>query len=213
MNKKKVNQILKILYETHPDAECELNHTSPYELLVATVLSAQTTDIKVNQATVALFQVANTPEKMVELGEVIIKKYIKTIGLSNSKAKYLFNLSLMLLEKYDGIVPTSMNDLTKLPGVGRKTANVVRSVAFNFPAIAVDTHVKRLSNRLGFSNTDDVLVVEEDLKRQIPEERWVLTHHTLIFHGRRVCKAQNPNCEMCTVQKLCKYYNQTVITT
>lgn len=211
MNEKQVNKILELLYELHPDATCELDHTSPYELLVATVLSAQTTDIKVNEATKFLFQVANTPSAMIELGTVNIKKYIKTIGLSNSKAKYLFNLSLSLLENYDGVVPRDMKDLITLSGVGRKTANVVRSVAFEIPAMAVDTHVKRIANRLGFSETDDVLIIEEDLKRQIPKDKWILTHHMFIFHGRRICKAQNPNCGMCSIQKICKYYNETVL--
>ncbi|MBN2795971.1 MAG: endonuclease III [Clostridia bacterium] len=206
MKKEKANQIIDLLQERHPDAICELEFTSVYELLVATVLSAQTTDVKVNQATRKLFQVANTPEKMIELTPQEIKGYIKTLGLSNSKAGYVHELSLQLLEKYNGQVPQTIEELTLLSGVGRKTANVVLSVGFQIPSMAVDTHVKRLANRLGFSNTDNVLIIEEDLKRQIPKYRWILAHHLLIFHGRRVCKARNPECDACTLQSYCKYY-------
>lgn len=208
MEKEKIKQIIELLYEAYPEAACELNYNSPYELLVSTVLSAQTTDIKVNEATINLFKVANTPEKMVELGISNIKKYIKAIGLSNSKARYIFELSLSLLENYNGIVPSEMDDLLSLSGVGRKTANVVRSVAFRIPSMAVDTHVKRLANRIGFSKTEDVAVIEKDLRRQIEEDKWILAHHLLIFHGRRICKARNPECEICTIKELCKYYEE-----
>lgn len=208
MRREKANKIIELLHETHPDAVCELDFTSPYELLVATVLSAQTTDVKVNQATKKLFPVANTPEAMVQLTPNEIRGYIKTLGLSNSKAGYVHDLSLSLLEHFDGEVPTSMEDLVSLSGVGRKTANVVRSVAFEIPSMAVDTHVKRLANRLGFSNTDNVLIIEEDLKRQIPKKNWILAHHLLIFHGRRVCKARSPECDRCSLQSLCKYYKK-----
>jgi endonuclease-3 len=206
MRREKAKEIIDLLYEMHPDAVCELEFTSVYELLVATVLSAQTTDKKVNEATRVLFPVANTPEQMISLTPGQIKEYIKYLGLSNSKAGYVFDLSLQLLEKFDGQVPTSIEDLTSLPGVGRKTANVVRSVGFDIPAVAVDTHVRRLANRIGFSKTENVLIIEEDLKRQIPKYRWNLSHHLLIFHGRRVCKARNPECGNCTLGKLCKYY-------
>ncbi len=206
MRREKANKIIDLLYETHPDAVCELNFTSTYELLVATVLSAQTTDVSVNEATKGLFAAANTPEKMIKLTPNEIRTYIKTLGLSNSKAGYVYDLSMSLLERFDGEVPTAMEDLTSLSGVGRKTANVVRSVGFDIPSMAVDTHVRRLANRLGFSKTDNVLIIEEDLKRQIPKYRWNLSHHLLIFHGRRVCKARQPECGNCSVQSFCKYY-------
>jgi len=208
MRREKANKIIDLLHETHPDAVCELEFTSPYEPLVATVLSAQTTDVKVNEATRKLFPIANTPEKMIRLTPNEIRAYIKTLGLSNSKAGYVHDLSLALLEHFDGQVPTEMNDLTSLSGVGRKTANVVRSVAFQIPSMAVDTHVRRLANRIGFSNTENVLVIEEDLKKQIPKKRWILAHHLLIFHGRRVCKARNPECDRCSISSLCKYYKK-----
>lgn len=208
MRRDKVNKIVKALYDQHPDATCELDFTTKYELLVATVLSAQTTDVSVNIATKKLFPVANTPEKMILLTPSQIQVYIKTLGLSKSKANYLFKLSIKLLENFDGIVPSEVEDLVSLDGVGRKTANVVRSVGFGIPAVAVDTHVKRLANRIGFSKTDNVLIIEEDLKRQIPKRDWNLAHHLLIFHGRRVCKARNPECENCSIQAYCRYYKK-----
>lgn len=208
MRRDKANKIIDLLHDMHPDAECELDFTSPYELLVATVLSAQTTDVKVNEATAKLFPVANTPEAMIQLTPNEIRKYIKTLGLSNSKAGYVHDLSMAILEKFDGQVPKTMEALTSLAGVGRKTANVVMSVAFDIPSMAVDTHVKRLANRIGFSKTDNVLVIEEDLKRQLPKYRWNIAHHLLIFHGRRVCKARQPECDRCPLQVHCKYYKK-----
>lgn len=210
MRREKANTIIDLLHEMHPDAVCELEFTSVYELLVATVLSAQTTDVKVNEATSKLFPVANTPEQMILLTPQEIKSYIRTLGLSNSKAGYVHDLSMKLLEDFDGQVPTSIEELTSLSGVGRKTANVVRSVGFQIPSMAVDTHVRRLANRIGFSKTDNVLVIEEDLKRQIPKKRWILAHHLLIFHGRRICKARNPECGNCNIQSYCKYYKTNV---
>ncbi len=210
MRRDKANKIVDLLYEMHPDAECELRFTSPYELLVATVLSAQTTDVKVNEATIGLFAAANTPEEMIKLTPNEIRVHIKTLGLSNSKAGYVYELSMTLLEKFDGEVPTGMDDLTSLSGVGRKTASVVRSVAFDIPAVAVDTHVKRLANRIGFSKTDNVNTIEEDIKRQIPKYRWNQSHHLLIFHGRRVCKARHPECENCSLQPYCRHYKTQV---
>lgn len=210
MRREKANEIVRKLHEQHPDAECELNFTSIYELLVATVLSAQTTDVSVNLATKNLFPVANTPEKMIQMTPTEIREYIKTLGLSKSKSNYVYNLSLKLLEDFGGVVPTEIEDLITLDGVGRKTANVVRSVGFQIPSMAVDTHVKRLANRIGFSKTDNVNTIEEDLKRQIPKKDWILAHHLLIFHGRRVCKARKPECERCSIQSLCRYYKKLI---
>lgn len=210
MRREKANLIIDLLYESHPDAVCELNFTSVYELLVATVLSAQTTDVSVNLATEKLFHVAHTPEEMILLTPAEIKTHIKTLGLSNSKAGYVYDLSMQLLEHFDGEVPQSIEDLTSLSGVGRKTANVVRSVGFGIPSMAVDTHVRRLANRIGFSNTENVLIIEEDLKKQIPKKRWILAHHLLIFHGRRVCKARKPECDSCLIQSQCRYFKSHV---
>ncbi len=208
MIRKKANKIVDLLYEMHPDAVCELEFSSVYQLLVATVLSAQTTDKKVNDVTKDLFKVAPTPYEMVKMNKTEIKEHIKTIGLSKSKAGYLYDLSEKLINEFDGKVPTSMEELTSLSGVGRKTANVVRSVGFNIPSMAVDTHVKRLSNRIGFSKSDNVNHIEEDLKKAIPKYRWIIAHHLLIFHGRRVCKARKPLCNDCLLTDLCKYYKE-----
>lgn len=209
MRREKANQIIDALAVLYPDAVCELEFQSTYQLLVATVLSAQTTDLKVNEATRGLFAVAPTPEEMIQLSSSDIKTYIKTLGLSNSKAGYVYDLSHKLLQTFDGQVPNTIEDLVSLQGVGRKTANVVLSVGFNIPAMAVDTHVKRLANRLGFSNTEDVLKIEEDLKKAIPKKRWNLAHHLLIFHGRRHCKARQPGCGDCPVAPLCRYYKKS----
>jgi len=210
MRREKANQIIDALELMYPDAVCELEFETIYQLLVATVLSAQTTDLKVNQATRDLYAVAPTPEKMILLTPSEIKSYIKTIGLSNSKAGYVYDLSMKLLQDFDGQVPADMDQLVTLPGVGRKTANVVLSVGFGIPAMAVDTHVRRLANRLGFSKTEDVLVIEQDLKKAIPKKRWNQAHHLLIFHGRYHCKARKPSCGDCPVKHLCRYYKQAV---
>jgi endonuclease-3 len=209
MNKKKVDEIIETLEGLYPDAVCELDFKTTYQLLVATVLSAQTTDKKVNESTKQLFEAAGTPEAMIMLEVSEIKSYIKTLGLSNSKAGYVHALSIKLLEEFDGHVPSEMEALTSLPGVGRKTANVVLSVGFNIPAMAVDTHVKRLANRLGFSDTQDVVVIEKDLKKAIPKSKWNIAHHLLIFHGRRLCKARHPGCNYCPLTHLCYYYKVT----
>lgn len=210
MRREKSKAIIDALELMYPDAVCELNFQSNYQLLVATVLSAQTTDLKVNEATEKLFQAAATPEEMILLSPKEIKQHIKTLGLSNSKAGYVYDLSIKLLEDYGGQVPDILEELITLPGVGRKTANVVLSVGFNIPAMAVDTHVKRLANRLGFSNTENVLIIEEDLKKAIPKKRWNIAHHLLIFHGRRHCKARQPSCVDCPVSHLCRYYKNSL---
>lgn len=203
---KKNKQIIEILIKTYPDAKCELDFNSAYELLVATVLSAQTTDVRVNIVTKELFKVANTPSKMLKLGQKKLVEYIRSIGFYNVKSKNIINLSKKLIEEYDGKVPDNMEDLTSLDGVGRKTANVVLSNCFGVQAIAVDTHVFRLSKRLGFSKEEDVYMVEMDLQKKINKSLWSLSHHLLIAHGRAICKAQNPNCDKCPLTSYCKYY-------
>ena len=204
----KYNIIVKTLLDTYPDAKCELEYKTPYELLVATVLSAQSTDVRVNIVTKELFKNFNTPEKILKLGEEKLMEYIKSIGFYNVKSKNIIALSHLLIQNYDSQVPDEMDELLKLPGVGRKTANVVLSNCFGVPAIAVDTHVFRVSTRLGFSDKKDPLQVEQDLMKKISKKYWTDAHHAFIFHGRRVCKARNPMCELCSVQSYCKFYKK-----
>lgn len=204
----KYNIIVKTLLDTYPDAKCELEYQTPYELLVATVLSAQSTDVRVNIVTKELFKNYNTPEKILKLGEEKLMEYIKSIGFYNVKSKNIIALSHLLIQNYDSQVPDEMDELLKLPGVGRKTANVVLSNCFGVPAIAVDTHVFRVSTRLGFSDKKDPLQVEQDLMKKISKKYWTDAHHAFIFHGRRICKARNPICELCSVQSYCKFYKK-----
>ena len=175
---------------------------------MATVLSAQSTDVRVNIVTKELFKNFNTPEKILKLGEEKLMEYIKSIGFYNVKSKNIIALSHLLIQNYDSQVPDEMDELLKLPGVGRKTANVVLSNCFGVPAIAVDTHVFRVSTRLGFSDKKDPLQVEQDLMKKISKKYWTDAHHAFIFHGRRVCKARNPMCELCSVQSYCKFYKK-----
>lgn len=204
MNKYK--KILEILKNEYPDARCELNHSNAYELLVATILSAQSTDKRVNLVTSELFINYNTPEAILELGEKKLSDFIKSIGFYNSKAKNIIEMSSILIEQFGSNVPNNMDQLIKLPGVGRKTANVVLSNAFNIPAIAVDTHVFRVSHRLCFSNGKTPDSVEFDLKKIIPKKDWSMAHHVFIFHGRRRCKARKPLCHDCKVRIYCNYF-------
>lgn len=192
------DEILDELEKLFPDAHCELNHRNPFELLVAVVLSAQTTDASVNRVTPRLFEKFPTPQAMADASLEDISSCIRTIGLYRNKAKSLKALSESLLQQFDGIVPSSRKELMSLAGVGRKTANVVRSVCFDIPSIAVDTHVDRVSKRLGLAKpTDDVLKVEEKLRRKIIRSRWNKAHHLFIFFGRYMCTARNPKCEQC----------------
>ena len=204
----KYNIIVKTLLDTYPDAKCELEYKTPYELLVATVLSAQSTDVRVNIVTKELFKNFNTPEKILKLGEEKLMEYIKSIGFYNVKSKNIIALSHLLIQNYDSQVPDEMDELLKLPGVGRKTANVVLSNCFGVPAIAVDSHVFRVSTRMGFSDKKDPLQVEQDLMKKISKNYWTDAHHAFIFHGRRICKARNPICELCSVQSYCKFYKK-----
>jgi len=181
----------------------ELEHTNAFTLLVAVVLSAQSTDVGVNLATRKLFQVADTPEKMLELGEERLIPFIKTIGLYKNKARNVIKLSSLLMEKFDGQVPSSREALESLPGVGRKTANVVLNMWFKHPAQAVDTHIFRVGNRTGIAPGKDVLEVERAIEDRIPAEFQQHAHHWLILHGRYVCKARKPNCEECIIGELC----------
>ena len=199
------DEILDQLEIMFPDAHCELIHKNPFELLVAVVLSAQTTDNAVNKVTPALFESFPDPKTMANADIKDIEDKIKRIGLYRNKARSIQNLSKSLLTSFDGNVPQSMKDLTSLAGVGRKTANVVRSVCFDIPSIAVDTHVERISKRLGLAKVyDSVEVVEQKLKRKIKRERWHKAHHLFIFFGRYFCTSRNPQCNNCPFQNICK---------
>lgn len=188
-----------------PDAHCELVHSNPFELLIATVLSAQCTDALVNKVTKDLFKKYKTPEDYLSVPIEELQNDIRSIGLFRNKAKNIQALSLMLLDKFNGQVPADRDTLTTLPGVGRKTANVVVSVAFGVPAIAVDTHLERVSKRLGLARWKDTpLQVEEQLMKKTPKELWSKTHHQMIFFGRYHCKAQNPQCPVCPLLDICR---------
>lgn len=203
--KQKTKKILEILKEEYPDARCELNHDTPFQLLVATILSAQTTDKKVNQVTETLFKDYPDLDSFLTLTNDELENRIKEIGLYRSKARNIITMCNQLKEKFNGKVPNTMEELTSLAGAGRKTANVVLSNAFNVPSIAVDTHVFRVSNRLGLADSDNVLEVEKQLQKELPKKEWSLTHHLLIFHGRYCCIARKPKCDICKLQTLCKY--------
>lgn len=197
---------LDILEETYPDAHCELEHESPFELLVATILSAQCTDVRVNKVTSEIFKKYNRPEDFAKMDIKKLEGLIKECGLFRNKAKNIKASSSVILEDYDGEVPNTISELLKLPGVGKKTANVVASTAFGVPAIAVDTHVFRVSNRIGFVHEKNVADTERALENKIDKSRWTKAHHLFIFHGRRCCTARNPKCESCTINKICRYY-------
>ena len=198
--------ILKILAKDFPNAKSELNFNNPYELIVAVILSAQCTDKRVNQVTPALFAVAPTPQDLANLPLEQIEQLIRSCGFYHSKATYLKEMARDLVERFGGLVPQNLKDLQRLKGVGRKTANVVYAVAFGGQAIAVDTHVFRVSNRLGIANAKNVLDTEKQLMKAIPQNEWADSHHYILLHGRYVCKAQNPQCGRCSVKQYCKYY-------
>lgn len=209
LNPEAVVEIFRRFAAENPEPKGELELVNSFTLLVAVVLSAQATDAGVNKATRALFKVASTPEKMVKLGEEKLREMIKTIGLYRNKARNVILLSQKLIEAHGGKVPRDREALEALPGVGRKTANVVLNVAFGEPTMAVDTHVFRVANRIGLSNGKTPLAVEEDLLRVIPPEMGVHAHHWLILHGRYVCKARRPECERCIISDLCLFKGKT----
>jgi len=205
MNKDKRRVILERLRDNNPHPETELKFSSAFELLVAVTLSAQATDVSVNKATDKLFPVANTPQAIYDLGVEGLKSYIKTIGLYNSKANNVIKACAILLEKHDGEVPEDLDALVALPGVGRKTANVVLNTAFGWPTIAVDTHIFRVSNRTKFAMGKNVDQVEDKLLKVVPAEFKVDVHHWLILHGRYTCIARKPRCGSCLIEDLCEY--------
>ena len=204
----KVNAIIDILKQRYPDALCALHYGKDYELMIAVRLSAQCTDKQVNKCTPALFHDHPNAASMAEMTPDELSVYIKPCGFFNTKAKNIIAACKELAEKYGGEVPADRDALEALPGVGRKTANVVLSNAFGVPAIAVDTHVFRVSNRLGLAEAKTVEQTEIQLMQHIPMDSWSIAHHYLIFHGRRICSAKKPNCECCTLRELCKTYNE-----
>lgn len=205
MNKKNIHEIFSRFAKANPEPKTELEFTNNYTLLVAVVLSAQATDVGVNKATKELFRSVDSPEKMIALGEDELKKHIKTIGLFNSKAKNIIALSHDLITKHNSIVPEDFNALKNLPGVGIKTANVVLNCAFGHPTMAVDTHVFRVSNRIGFVKTKRPEETGDKLIKIIPKEFLQHAHHWLILHGRYVCKARKPECHSCVINDLCEF--------
>jgi endonuclease-3 len=209
MKRSDVVELFTRLRELDPHPTTELLYTSPFELLVAVVLSAQATDVGVNKATRRLYPVANTPQAILDLGEDGLKRYISTIGLFNTKAKNVIALCRLLIEQHGGEVPRTREALEALPGVGRKTANVVLNTAFGEPTIAVDTHIFRVANRTGLAPGKDVRAVEDKLLKVIPAEFMQDAHHWLILHGRYVCKARKPDCPHCVIRDLCRYKHKT----
>ncbi|MDF2674445.1 MAG: nth [Clostridiales bacterium] len=199
--------ILAELEKSYGDMGCALDYGTPFELLIATMLSAQTTDVTVNKATEVLFKVYNKPEDFAVLSQEELESYIRTCGFYKTKAKNIINTSRKIISEYNGKVPDTLEELTKLPGVGRKTANVVLSNAFGKDAIAVDTHVFRVSNRLGLADAKDVEKTEEHLMKNIPRKYWSRAHHWLIWHGRKVCIARKPKCDICSLKEYCKTFN------
>lgn len=206
LDKSEIHQVIELLLELYPDAKAELSFTNPFELLIATILSAQCTDVRVNKTTDSLFKELKTPQDYIELGERELGKRIYSCGFYKNKSKNIIETCRILEEKYVGHVPNTIEELMELPGVGRKTANVVASNAFGIPAIAVDTHVFRVSNRIGLANSKNVLDTEKDLMDNIDKNMWTKAHHLIIFHGRRICKARNPLCEECPIRPHCLYY-------
>lgn len=209
MNNSMISRLFEQLALAIPQPQTELIFSSDFELLISVVLSAQATDKSVNKATAKLFAVANTPAKILALGEEGLKDYIKTIGLFNTKAKNIILLCQKLLEKHNGQVPKTRAELESLAGVGRKTANVILNTAFGQPTIAVDTHIFRVSNRIGLAHANTVLAVEKELERVIPEKFKLDAHHLLILHGRYTCMARKPLCEQCVISGYCEFFQQS----
>ena len=206
-----ISAILKKLKEVYGRANTALQYNSPFQLLVATMLAAQSTDVRVNMVTPALFNDYPTARDMASLSKERLEEYIKTVGLYHSKAKNILAGSKILADEYDGDIPANREELMRLPGVGRKTANVVLSIAKGVPAIAVDTHVFRVSNRLGLADAKNVLDTEKQLMHAIPKNQWSQAHHWLIWHGRKICKARKPLCDLCPLQEWCKYFRKQEI--
>lgn len=205
LKENEIQEALVLLEEMHPEAACALDHRSRFELIVAVVLSAQTTDVSVNKVTPALFEKYPDAHALACADPGDVSEIIHTIGLYKNKSVNIVKLAAKICDEFGGEVPGSFDELVSLPGVGRKTANVVLAEAFGVPAIAVDTHVFRVSNRIGIANAKDVEKTEEQLRKRIPEEQWIRAHHLLIFHGRKICHARKPDCDACKLSQICLY--------
>lgn len=210
IKKEQTADVINKLEMMHPEAACALDHRSRFELLVAVVLSAQTTDVSVNKVTPALFERYPDPESLAAADPADVAEIIKTIGLYKNKSQNIVKLAGKLIEDYDGEVPGDFDKLTALPGVGRKTANVILAEAFGEPAIAVDTHVFRVANRIGLTDAKDPNNTEDQLKKRLPKEQWIRAHHLLIFHGRKVCHARKPDCAACALNDICLYKDKSI---
>lgn len=210
LTKEEIKEVMDILLDLYPDAKAELNYSNPFELLIATILSAQCTDVQVNKTTEKLFKELKTPEDYLKLTEEELGDKIRSCGFYKTKSKNILSTCRLLIDEFDGEIPSTLEELITLPGVGRKTANVVLSNAFSKHAIAVDTHVFRVSNRIGLAHSDNVLDTEKDLMANIDKDMWSKAHHLLIFHGRRVCKARRPLCEKCPLRDYCNYYKENI---
>ncbi len=206
MDQKHANEIFKRFYNSNKNPKSELNYSSNFELLIAVMLSAQATDVSVNKATIKLFKIANTPSKIIALGETKLKTFIKSIGLYNTKSKNIIKTCKILVAEYNSKVPSTREELVNLPGVGRKTANVILNVGFKQSTIGVDTHIFRVSNKLGMANAKTPDLTETQLIKVIPKKYLQKSHLWLVLHGRYVCKTQNPKCDECILNDLCKYY-------
>lgn len=210
MNKQECKEVFKLLSQENPSPTTELKYSSNFELLIAVILSAQATDISVNKATEKLFKEASTPEKIYNLGENKLSEYIKSIGLYRSKAKNIIKTCDLIIKEHAGSIPKTRDELTHLPGVGRKTANVVLNTAFGLPVIAIDTHIFRVANRTGMAKGKTTLEIETKLEKKIPKEFLQDAHHWLILHGRYVCKARKPECMKCRISKYCGWREKTI---
>ncbi len=211
LKKDRYNAFVNYFSEHQPDAETELHYNNPFQLLVAVILSAQCTDKRVNMVTPALFERFPTPAILADATSDIVFDYIKSISYPNNKAKHLVGMARVLLEEFNGVIPNTTEELMRLPGVGRKTANVISSVIFNMPTMAVDTHVFRVSRRIGLTNGKTVLAVEKDLVKNLPKDTIYIAHHWLILHGRYICVARKPKCEICPLTSFCRYYEKNVL--
>lgn len=211
LKKDRYNAFVNYFSEHQPNAETELHYNNPFQLLIAVILSAQCTDKRVNMVTPALFERFPTPAILANTTSDIVFDYIKSISYPNNKAKHLVGMAKVLLEEFNGVIPNTTEELMRLPGVGRKTANVISSVIFNMPTMAVDTHVFRVSRRIGLTNGKTVLAVEKDLVKNLPKDTIYLAHHWLILHGRYICVARRPKCEICPLTSFCRYYEKNVL--
>ncbi|MEJ2634804.1 MAG: endonuclease III [Calditrichia bacterium] len=210
LKKTDVNKVLEILEKEYGNTGTALKFQSPFQLLVSTMLAAQSTDKQVNKITSELYRQYPEPKDFIRLSQDELEEKIKSIGLYRNKAKNILSMVRMLVSEYGSVVPQTREELVRLPGVGRKTANVVLSVGFRHDAIAVDTHVFRVSNRIGLASAKNVRETEEQLMKNIPQKDWSSAHHWLIWHGRQICRAQNPRCEICPVQEFCEYYKSVL---